>query len=118
MDHRKGMAVRKTTKKRPRERDDFSGFVDDTITYDTNNELYHELYDQSVELRPHIPNGYPSLDIIDPFSDISSSSEADELENDSDLDIFSVQNENSNLLPAENTPIAGGEVSGMISYLE
>lgn len=87
---RKGMAVRKTVRRRARERDDFSGFVDDNITYDTNNELYHELYDQPVEIEQSVAQNFHSFDNSDPFSDASSSSEVDELDHDSDLDIFGV----------------------------
>lgn len=77
-------------RRRARERDDFSGFVDDNITYDTNNELYHELYDQPVEIEQSVAQNFHSFDNSDPFSDASSSSEVDELDHDSDLDIFGV----------------------------
>ncbi|EGW34571.1 uncharacterized protein SPAPADRAFT_65695 [Spathaspora passalidarum NRRL Y-27907] len=45
MDYRKGMAIRKSAPKH-RSIPEFTGFVDDSITYDTSNELYHELYNQ------------------------------------------------------------------------
>ncbi|EMG48920.1 hypothetical protein G210_0440 [Candida maltosa Xu316] len=86
-EHRKGVAIKKLSRKRVAEREDFSGFVDDNITYDTNNELYHELYEQPIT-HEHIPASFPSFESVEQFSG-SSSSEA-ESEHESDLDIFEI----------------------------
>ncbi|RCK62624.1 hypothetical protein Cantr_08817 [Candida viswanathii] len=93
LEHRKGVAVRKTiSKKRARKREDFSGFVDDNITYDTNNELYHELYEQPVEVEPYVAPTYPGFEDIDPFSD-TSQSESEALDHESVLEMFGTARE-------------------------
>ncbi|CAX39587.1 conserved hypothetical protein [Candida dubliniensis CD36] len=92
-EYRKGMALRKRTKRKISERDDFTGFVDDTITYDTNNELYHELYDQPVVIEEQTPSlSYPSFESVTNFSESSASEDEDkQMSYESDLDIFDVR---------------------------
>lgn len=92
LEHRKGIALRKRTKRKISERDDFTGFVDDTITYDTNNELYHELYDQPIVIEEPTPAlNYPSFESVTNFSESSASEdEGEQMNYESDLDIFDV----------------------------
>ena len=84
--------MRKRTKRKISERDDFTGFVDDTITYDTNNELYHELYDQPIVIEEPTPAlNYPSFESVTNFSESSASEdEGEQMNYESDLDIFDV----------------------------
>ena len=66
--------------------------MDDTITYDTNNELYHELYDQPIVIEEPTPAlNYPSFESVTNFSESSASEdEGEQMNYESDLDIFDV----------------------------
>ncbi|RLV91115.1 hypothetical protein JA1_004095 [Spathaspora sp. JA1] len=93
IDYRKGMAVRKSVQ-RHRPEPEFN-IVDDTITYDTFNELYHELYTDPTE-------GTPDLEMLESESmyDAVLLSESSSSDNESvDSDIFMRQDDQPNIAP-------------------
>ncbi|CAI5755810.1 unnamed protein product [Candida verbasci] len=114
IEYKRGVAVRKA-KKRTINREDFNGFVDDEITYDTANELYHELYEEPIEeiqAYTHSPSPPPtepdSRYDMEPISRCEtkpmsryetilisdrSSSEDEESEYEDDLNIFEMDKE-------------------------
>ncbi|KAG7663213.1 uncharacterized protein J8A68_003295 [[Candida] subhashii] len=94
---RKGMAVRKSAPRPSSSRTnfyEFDGFVDESVVYDTSNELYHELY-QNPDVDKNLVTDLERFETYSIISD-SSNSEPEEADH-SDNDLFSTS------LPIENT---------------